>query len=100
MGPEHLYDAFMSYHGASLPTRYVLFADSTFHLQFASFRFGVVTYAGRFSRTDTTFNFSWQNDGGAPWDAMGIVQGDILHIRYSDNMLMSDFIDGPYVLAR
>ena len=100
MGPEHLYDLFISYHGSSLPTRYVLFSDSTFHLQFASLRFGVVTYAGRYSRTETTINFSWVTGGGPPWDAVGTLQGDTLHIRYSMNMLMSAFIDGVYVLVR
>jgi hypothetical protein len=100
VGPENLYDAFMSYHGSSLPTRYVLFSDSTFQLQFASFRFGVVTSSGRYSRTSTTINFSWVIGGGPPWDAVGTLRGDTLDIRYSLNMQMSDFIDGAYVLTR
>lgn len=100
VGPEDLYDRFIPYHGSRLPTRYVLFSDSTFYLQFASFRFGVVTYGGRYSRTETTFNFSWENGGGPPWDAVGTVRGDALDIRYSIDMLMSDFIDGAYVLTR
>ena len=100
VGPEHLYDVFKAYHGSSLPTRYVLFSDSTFRLQFASYRFGVVTYAGRYSRTDTAINFSWETGGGPPWDAVGTLRGDTLDIRYSINMLMSDFIDGAYVLTR
>ena len=100
VGPENLYDAFMSHHGSSLPTRYVLFSDSTFQLQFASFRFGVVTSSGRYSRTSTTINFSWVIGGGPPWDAVGTLRGDTLDVRYSLNMQMSDFIDGAYVLTR
>ena len=90
----------MSYHGSSVPTRYVLFSDSTFQLQFASFRFGVVTSSGRYSRTNTTINFSWVIGGGPPWDAVGTLRGDTLDVRYSLNMQMSDFIDGAYVLTR
>jgi hypothetical protein len=100
VGPEHLYDLFIPYHGSSLSTRYVLFSDSTFYLQFSSFRFGVTSSGGRYSRTDTTINFSWVIGGGPPWDAVGTVRGDFLDIRYSINMLMSDFIDGTYMLTR
>ena len=100
VGPEHLYDASISYNGSSLLTRYVLFADSTFQLQFASFRFGVVTSTGQYSRTASTISFSWVIGGGPPWDAVGTVRGDTLDIRYSINMQMADFIDGAYVLSR
>ena len=100
VGPEHLYDLFITYNGSSLLTRYVLFSDSTFHLQFASFRFGVVTSSGRYSRANTTINFSWVIGGGPPWDAVGTLRADTLDVRYSLNMQMSDFIDGAYVLTR
>lgn len=100
VGPANLYDAFMSYHGSSVPTRYVLFSDSTFQLQFASFRFGVVTSSGRYLRTNTTINFSWLIGGGPGWDAVGTLRGDTLDVRYSLNMQMSDFIGGAYVLTR
>ncbi|HEX6315909.1 MAG TPA: hypothetical protein VFZ73_13655, partial [Gemmatimonadaceae bacterium] len=100
VGPENLYDRLIFYHGGSLPTRFVLFSDSTFHLQTASFRFGVFAYTGRYSRSDSTFHFTWMNEGGPPWNALGTVRGDTLDIRYNENMVMSDFIDGAYVRMR
>lgn len=100
LGPENLYDQFKSYHGSSLPTRFVLFDDSTFYLQFASLRFGLLTYAGRYSRSDATFRFNWVNESGPTWNAQGTQRGDTLDIRYGENMVMSDFIDGAYVLVR
>lgn len=100
-GPDNLYDFFISNHGSSLPTRYVFFRDSTFHLQFASFRFGVFTYTGRYSQADSLITFSWDGTyAGAPWASTGTLRGDILTIRYNMNMVMSDFIDGDYVRSR
>ena len=100
-GPERLYDFFIESHGSSLPSRYVFFRDSTFQLQFASARFGIFTYPGRYSRTDATFTFHWNGSGAsAPWGATGILRGDTLDLRYNLNMSMSDFIDGSYILVR
>jgi hypothetical protein len=100
-GPVGLYDFFSAMHGSSLPTRYVFFRDSTFQMQFASARYGVFSYPGRYSRTEATFTFAWDGSGpGAPWGATGTLRGDTLDIRYNLNMSMSDFFDGPYVLVR
>jgi len=101
IGPERLYDFFIPSHGSSLPTRYVFFRDSTFQLQFASARVGIFTYPGRYSRADATITFQWDGSGaGAPWGATGTLRGDTLTVQYNMNMIMSDFINGPYVLVR
>ena len=100
-GPSGLYDELVSYHGSTLPTRYVLFSDSTFQLQFASFRFGIFSYAGRYSRSDTLITFAWDGWSSAgPWGSAGALCGDTLVVRYNIVMMMSDFIDGSYVRSR
>ena len=35
-----------------------------------------------------------------PWEATATVRGDTIDVRYNLNMVMSDFMDGPYVLVR
>ena len=101
VGPKNLYDAFLFEVGSSMHSRYVLFSDSTFQFQMSSWRFGVVTSGGRYSRTDTTISFSWVLDARDPdWNAGGHLRGDTLHVRYSPAMRAVDFIDGAYVLTR
>lgn len=100
-GPEDLYDFILSYHGSKLPTRYLFFADSTFQLQFASYRFGIFQYAGRYSRSDSVFTFTWEGWSTAgPWGASATLRGDTLDVRYNDIMNHSDFVDGRYTLVR
>ena len=100
-GPKGLYDELAAYHGSLLPTRYVLFSDSTFQLQFASFRFGIFSYAGRYSRSDSLITYIWEGWSTAgPWGATGTLRGDTLAVRYNMIMMMTDFIDGDYVRSR
>jgi hypothetical protein len=100
-GPTPLYDELTSYHGSSLPSRYVLFNDGKFQLQFSSFRFGIFSYTGQYSRTDSLVNFAWDGYSAAgPWGSTGTVRGDTLTVRYGMVMMMSDFIDGDYVRSR
>ena len=100
-GPAGLYNDLVPYHGSSVPTRYVLFSDSTFFLQFASFRFGIFSYTGRYARTDSGITFTWDGSGVAePWVSTGSLRGDTLTVRYGIVMMMSDFIDGDYVRSR
>lgn len=95
VGPENLYDAMMYDFGSSAHTRFVLFSDSTFQMQFSSFRFGVVSYDGQYSRTGTAFGFSLLD-----WGAAGTLRGDTLEIRFGLTARNEGFLDGAYVLSR
>ena len=96
-----LYDELIPYHGSNLPSRYVLFGDGTFQLQFSSYRFGIFSYAGRYSRSDSVMTFTWDGWSTAgPWGSTGTLRGDTLAVRYNVVMMLSDFIDGDYVLSR
>jgi len=98
-GPESLYDSYAWYHGSRVPTRYVFFADSSFQLQFASYRFGIFQYAGRYSRTESVVTFTWEGSGGS-WETSATLRGDTLDVRYNETMIHSDFVEGRYILVR
>ena len=100
-GPAPLYDELTPYHGSTLPSRYVLFNDGKFQLQFSSYRFGIFSYAGRYSRTDSVITFTWDGWSTAgPWGSTGTLRGDTLSVRYNMIMMLTDFIDGDYVRSR
>lgn len=79
-------------------SRYVLYENGTFSLQYVRPDWGFFEYLGRYSRTDSaiTFDFDgWSVVG--PWLASGVVAGNSLSVKYNDVMLMSDFEDGVYI---
>jgi hypothetical protein len=96
-GPANLYQPLFGMHG-SLFSRYMLYEDSTFSLQFESVAFGPFEYPGKFTRTDTliTFAFFAASTAGR-WEAKGVLKGNALSVQYNLIMAMSDFIDGVYV---
>jgi hypothetical protein len=74
--------------------RYVLYADSTFNLQYD----GIPTFPGIYSRADSTITFKFKAPSVvAAWLAGGIFRGDLLVVKYNDVMLLSDFEDGAYM---
>lgn len=80
-----------------LSSRYVLYEDSTFALQFAG-AVRVLEYQGRYTRADSTITFDW--DGwslAGPWGATGQLSGDSLAVKYNVIMMLTDFMDGTYV---
>jgi len=81
-------------------SRYVLYEDSTFALQYLRADRGGFEYRGRYSRADPVivFDFNDSNLAG-PWQALGAVRGDSLVVRYNDVMSLADFEDGVYVRA-
>ena len=101
LGGDEIYADLEDFVWSKLATRYVLYADNSFELQFSSARFGVSQLPGRVVRTDGSrlaFHFSW---GGATPDdapdAFGTLLGDSLLVEYSLSMQMADFYDGLYV---
>ena len=90
-------DVYSKYHGARLVSRFVLYDDSTFALQFASGLFGHFEYDGRFTRADSQITFIWQGWSAAgAWGAEGTLHGNTLTVAYNDIMHLTDFIDGTY----
>jgi hypothetical protein len=79
-------------------SRYVIYENGTFSLQYVSPVWGFFEYPGRYSRTDSAITFQFDANGGAfpSWLADGIVAGDSLTVKYNHDMLMSDFEDGTY----
>jgi hypothetical protein len=80
-----------SYFGGS---RYVLYVDGTFALQYD----GIPAFPGIYSRADSTIAFKFQGESVIGlWLAGGIVRGDSLVVKYNDAMRLSDFEDGVYI---
>ena len=78
-------------------SRYVIYDNGTFSLQYVTPALGFFEYPGRYSRTDSAITF--QFDGWSvmgPWLADGIVAGDSLTVKYNEDMNLSDFEDGTY----
>jgi len=93
-----LYDNYINYHNGSLSSRYVLYDDSTFALQFQSPRFGSFDYLGRYTRVDSQIIFSWDGWSTAgPWGATAVLRGDSLKVSYNVIMMLSGFVGGTYV---
>ena len=90
-------DAFV-YNNRGLKSRYVLYDDGTFALQFADVDGKVYEYLGRYllAGADVSFAF-WQESLAGPYGATATIAGDRLSVRYSDIMHESDFIDAVYV---
>ena len=87
------------------PTRqlYILYADSTFILQFDCCGSSPWLYPGKYSRAYSAITFAFDGvawDGGdvaGPWMAAGIVRGDSLVVKYNDVMNGFGFEDGVYI---
>ena len=92
------YPGSTQYHGGQLESRFVLYDDGRFALQFSSPRFGFFEYGGWYERTGSQITFGW--DGwslAGPWGATGTLRGDTLHVAYNSVMQLTDFVDGDYV---
>jgi len=87
-----------SMHGSPLASRYVLFDDGAFALQYASANYPFFQYLGTYKETDGVIVFSWE--GCCGWGATGSLEGDSLTVEYTINMQMSDFLNGVYIRTK
>ena len=95
-----IYAASYAYQGGSLVSRYVLYQDGTFALQFVSGTSGFFEYPGTYTREGTVVTFAWQGWSTAgPWGSSATLDGDSLTVTYNIIMLMTDFENGRYVKA-
>ncbi len=88
-------------HGSLLSSRYVLYDDGTFALQYSSANYPFFEYRGTYSADNTNIIFHWEGWSVAgPWGATGTLTEDYLSVRYNLIMIHSDFEDGTYVRQR
>jgi hypothetical protein len=89
-----------AYHGGTLVSRYVLYDDGTFALQFASTRYGFFQYPGQYSTSGSQVRLTWEGWSSAgPWESNVSLDADTLTVKYDLVMALSDFTDGVYVLS-
>ncbi len=93
--PDSLYDFWSPYHGGRVASRYVLYEDGFFGLQFSSPKVGLMEYHGRYVRTDSLIAFAFLTAQGPP-SATGTLRGDSLSIKYTPS-IWDDFVDGVYL---
>jgi hypothetical protein len=86
------------YHGSKLASRYVLYDERTFALQYSSRNRGFFEYPGFYREDDVLiiFDFKWK-DGVTTGDATGSITAEKLEVRYTDVMHEGDFEDGVYI---
>lgn len=79
-------------------SRYVLYDDGQFRLQYAYSR---SEYGGSYEVTNGVVTFNWQGWSKAgPWGSTGSLTNDSLTVRYNVIMGLTDFEDGVYVRVR
>ena len=87
--------------GSPLESRYVLYDDGTFALQYSSANFPFVELRGTYQEADALITFEWESSNIAgPWGATGTLDGDSLSVRYNLVMQWTDFEDGVYIRER
>ncbi len=81
-----------------LKSRFVLYNDGTFALQFSSVKYGLFEYVGTYVRTasDIVFYFKDASRAG-PWDAAATLNGTLMSVSYNVIMIGADFNNGVYV---
>lgn len=85
---------YLAAHSSPRPSRYVLYGDGTFVLQYAS----GPDYRGRYTEQNGIITFDWDGSSRAgPWGATGSIGDDTLSVRYNTIMVLSDFEDGVFV---
>ena len=87
-----------SIRGFTTGSRYLLYGNGVFGLQYDAFAH---VYRGTYQQESATITFRF--DGEWTWDrgsATGTVKGDLLEVRYSDIMQHSDFENAVYRRSR
>ena len=89
-GPARIYLAANSW---PLPSRYVLYDDGRFALQYI----GINDYRGTYKEANGVITFEWEGWSTAgPWGAAGSITDAALTVRYNLIMQLSDFEDAVY----
>ena len=87
-------------HSAQHVSRFVLYDDGTFELQFVRGS-APMSFKGRYERDASTIGFTWDDwPTTESWYTTGTLDGDRLTVKYSTEMSMSGFADGTYSRVR
>ena len=90
-----------SYHNGPLVSRFVLYDDHAFAMQYASPKWGNFEYLGTYDETNDRVTFYWQGSNRAgPWDAVAVITEESLAVKFSFLNQLNDFYDGLYLRAR
>ena len=81
-------------HGGPLASRYVLYDDGSFALQYASANYPFFEYLGTYTEANSLIKFL---DKDAGWEATVSPRGESISVRYTLLMQHSDFLDGVYI---
>ena len=76
-------------------SRYVLYDDGTFALQYP----GPFEYRGTYAALDGAVRFDFAAHPGGVWQATATLDGDTLAVRYNLDMFLSDFENAVYRIA-
>ena len=94
-------DPYSPMHGSPLASRYVLYDDGTFALQYSSVNHPFFEFRGSYTEANAVVTFEWGRwSAGTPWGASGSLTGDTLTVRYNEIMLLTDFVDGVFIRQR
>jgi len=78
-------------------SRYVLYEDGSFSLQYVRPDWGFFEYPGKYTRADSAIAFKFGPNGGPPWLADGVVEGASLVVHVDFTMVADGFEDGVYL---
>jgi hypothetical protein len=81
--------------GDQLISRYVLYDDRTFALQYYS-PGHLFEYRGTYTDGGSTVTFLWGGASAENWLATGTLRGDELRVHYNAIMQQFDFVDATY----
>jgi hypothetical protein len=88
-------------HGGPLASRYVLYDDGAFALQYSSANYPFFQYLGTYRDANDLITFEWEGWSVAgPWGATGSLSEESLVVRYNVIMQLTDFEDGVYLRAQ
>jgi hypothetical protein len=76
-------------------SRYVLYDDGTFALQYP----GPFEYRGTYTAADGAFGLAFSAHPAGVWQASATLDGGTLTVRYNVDMRLSDFEDAIYRIA-
>jgi hypothetical protein len=87
-----------AYHG-TLTSRYVIYYDGSFDLQYISERVGFFSYAGTYTESGMVLTLNFRDGNGAtgPWVATGTRSGNQMNVKYNLSAGLADFDDAVYV---
>lgn len=88
-------------HESDLHSRFVLFNDGRFALQYSSVSRPFFEYLGTYRESAGSVTFDWEDRSSAgAWRATGTITDERLDLRFNTIMSLSDFEDAVYVRSR